>query len=85
MHAGGANTTLKNNRNLLKKRKTMFRRRSDVFSLTDDKIKKDNKKRLVTMSASERRAIGRNLRIRHRIEFAVIMILIVGTFLWFFL
>lgn len=85
MHSGGANTSLKNNRSLLKKRKTMFRRRSDVNSLSDEKFLRDKSKdSLVTLSASERRALGRKLRIRRRIEAAVIILALGAMFYWMF-
>jgi hypothetical protein len=63
----------------------MFRRNSDVNTLTDKKIldgKTNN--RLVTLSASERKAIGRKLRIRRRIESGIIAILICGLLWWIF-
>ena len=85
MHSGGANTSLKNNRNLLKRRKTRFRKRSDVNSLNDDRIKRDKSKdSLVTLSASERKAIGRKIRVRRRIEAAVILIGLGAIFYWMF-
>ena len=85
MHSGGANTTLKNNRKLLKKRKTMFRRSGAVRSTTgENNSQEKSQDRLVTLSASERKAIGRKLRIRRRIESGIIVVVICGLLWWIF-
>ncbi|WP_435579272.1 hypothetical protein [Gilvibacter sp.] len=46
--------------------------------------KKDDKKRLTTLSASEIKNIGRRLRRRRRIETAIVLILILGALLFIF-
>ncbi len=79
---GQANASLKNNRNLLKKRKTIFRRNRSVSSLTDDKLLRDKSKdSLITLSASERKAIGRKIRVKRRIE-TVVIVFTIGRLLW---
>ena len=86
MHSGGANTTLKNNRNLLKKRPSRFKyKRSHIAasgkgglgSFYGDKI-------LTTLSASELKRMGRRLRRRNRAERIVVLLLILTALLFVF-
>ena len=84
MHTGGANTVLKNNRKLLKKRTDRYRSKRTVMGLRDSDIKRkdDKNRRLTTMSASEIRKIGRKYRIRNRVEMIIVLSLILGVLIW---
>lgn len=86
MHSGGANTILRNNRKLLKKRSSRFKDKRTIMGLKDkDIVKKDDQnRRLTTMSASEMRRIGRKYRIHHRIEMAIVLLLILAALIWVF-
>lgn len=86
MHAGGANTVLRNNRKLLKKRSSRFKSKRTVMGLKDeDVIRKDEQnRRLTTMSASEIRKIGRKLRRRRRIETVFLLLIILAALIFVF-
>lgn len=77
MHSGGAQTALKNNRKLLKKHLRTHKKFKRWRSLSDDKYKRTPDKSLITLSASERRAYGKRIRRRRKIEFVVIMTIVI--------
>lgn len=81
MHAGGANTVLRNNRLLLKKRPDRFRRKRTVMGLKEKdihKIQTDNQ-RLTTLSASEMKQIGRKYRRARRLEALIFSMIITAV------
>ena len=83
MHSGGAQTTLKNNRKLLKKRMTTKQRYKRIISLHDSQYQKTPNPNLITLSASERRRYSYAVRHKNRLEFTLIMLLVVGALLYF--
>ena len=78
MHSGGANTVLRNNRKLLKKRADRYRKKRRVMGYGESDVLRDNEspKRLTRMSASELKLIGRKYRRRRRVETFVFLVLV---------
>ena len=86
MHSGGANTILRNNRKLLKKRSSRFKSKRTIMGLKDKDIRRDESenKKLTTWSASEIKRVGRKLRRRRRVETAIVLLLIFAALLFIF-
>ena len=82
MHSGGAQTVLRNNRKLLKKRRSNKQRYNNIVSLSDAHYVKIPDKSLITLSASERKSYSKSIRRKTRIEFILILILIIGAIIF---